>query len=173
MTQARPAPIPMGTVNRVASHSLGIAARPTRNHGVTSRVTWNSFVRSMSFDRNPSEAMPRPMPIPRAIISTPNPVDPAWSEYRAKIGPSEITDPAPPKATVMPRVIVAMRGLPRRNRTPSLISWIAEAKLSRAPSARARAATAGRNDRPHTIRAEKRNVAASNHRARNSGWLPR
>ena len=49
-------------------------------------------------------------------MSMPNPVERAFTEYRANTGPSEITEPTPANATTIPSVIARTMGCSRRNR---------------------------------------------------------
>ncbi len=168
MTQATPAPAPIGTVKNAAQPIAGIAASTKRQQADASSATPIHRSRSSRFDRYPARPMPAPIPMPRAVIRMPNPAVAAPSEYWAKAGPTDITEPAPAKAMTTPTVRVLTSACSRRNRMPSRMS--ARADLADSPSA---SAERGRRPRfrssPHTIQAENRKVSPSSHRASDQG----
>jgi hypothetical protein len=118
----------------------------------------------------PRRPIPTPIPIPSAIMSSPKPVEPAFTVYRANTGPRDITEPAPAKAITMPRVIDRIRGCVRRNLHPCRTSTSAEWTPNRSPSKRGRRPPRDRMTSRDTILAEKKKVRASSQSARDSGW---
>ncbi len=116
-----------------------------------------------------TEPMPPAMPIPKQVTRSGHPAAPPWRVVWANTGPSERTAPTAQKATTMPVVIVATSGVSRRNRTPSTMSRKTR-RMSSLPGGSRRCA-AGRIAIRLIMNAEKPNVPASSHRARDSGLL--
>jgi hypothetical protein len=115
----------------------------------------------------PTKIIPRPIPTPTAVTRMPHAVGPPFSDPETKMGPTDITAPAPVKAITMPIVIARTKAWSFRNRTPSVRSESASVAFSlplrrRLPSLR--------SGSPRIIHAEKKKVRASSHRATDSGF---
>ncbi len=172
MTQATPAPTPIGTVKNAAHPMVGIAASRKRQHADASSPRPIHRSRSSRLARTLARPIPAPMPTPRAVIRMPNPAVTAPSEYWANATPTDITDPAPANAMTMPTVRVRTSACSRRNRMPSRMSASADVADKGSASAD-RDAGPDRRSSPHTIHAENRKVKASSHSASDQGWLSR
>ena len=145
-----------------------MAASTNNVAAAASNAHTNATSRSTNLFTWLAVAMPRNMPTPKAVTTTPQA---AWflSRPATKIGPSASTAPTAANATTMPPVMAEAIESSRRKRTPSTMSCHTLLRSNRPVSP----CTGAGNAMRLTMNAENPKVHASSSRASVSGRSPR